>query len=391
MAENILEQPTIQPPAQQLTPEKAELDQLMQISLNGGIAPAPAVAQDQPITDTNTSAVVEQPQVTDIFAPFKEKFGYEKPEDALTEIEQLRAFKANPTVAEIKFENDYSEKVFKAIQAGKTKEVYTMLAEQDRLDKFTSTEITKDNAADIIKMGMQLKYKDLTPQEIDYKFSKQYHIPKEPVQGATELDEDFAERKQQWQELVQDVEMSKIIDAKLAKPELETAKAKLILPDIEQSVDEAYLQYKKELELQPQRDAEIREAYSKITPDKIETKIPFTDEANKIAFEFQFKPDDAAFKKAVDMTADINKLFGLFQKSDGTPDREGFLRFIHYGLNGEAMMLEAMKQAKNATIKATLPDNTQGGLVRQLPQTQEPDELAKNMAAAGITKNGYRQ
>lgn len=81
---------------------------------------------------------------------------------------------------------------------------------------------------------MQLKHKDLTPQEIDYKFNKQFGIPKEPTELATETEDEFKERHDQWKELVADVEMNRIIEAKTAKPDLEKAKAELVLPEIQQ-------------------------------------------------------------------------------------------------------------------------------------------------------------
>jgi hypothetical protein len=45
--------------------------------------------------------------------------------------------------------------------------------------------------------------------------------------------------------------------------------------------------------------------------------------------------------------------------------------------------MEAMKQAKNAVLKSILPDNS-GGIQRQFPQTQEPNELDQMMTLAGI-------
>ena len=80
---------------------------------------------------------------------------------------------------------------------------------------------------------MQLKYKDLTADEINYKFNKQYGIPPKPVQGSDEMDEDFQTREQAWQAIQQDKMMELLIDAKLAKPELESAKAGIKFPTVE--------------------------------------------------------------------------------------------------------------------------------------------------------------
>jgi hypothetical protein len=164
---------------------------------------------------------------------FKNEFGVEDAAILKAEREEYKRLKeAPPTVAEIKFENDQSKHLHELIREGKTKEVREFLEIQERLDAISSTEVNKDTAGDIIKMGMKLKYKDLTPAEIDYKFNKQFSVPRAPVQATDELDEDFATRKAEWQEQVADIEMNKIIEAKLAKPELENAKTKISLPEL---------------------------------------------------------------------------------------------------------------------------------------------------------------
>lgn len=347
-----------------------------------------ALGMEQPAATTATTqeSVVEtkEPPVFN-FDTLKEKFGYTSPEDLEKEVTELRAFKATPPKAEpIKFENEHSERVFRAIQAGKTKEVYETLAQQERLDSLTALEINKSNADEVIKMGMGLKYKDLSPQEIEYKFNKQFAVPKKPVQDVVnESDEDYAVKVSGWEEQVRDAEMNKIIEAKLMKPELEAAKAKLVLPEIKNEVDEDYVQYKKSLDDQSKVNEQIAAAYKAFTPKTIETKVGFKDESNKIDFEFQFEPDSESFAKTVDMATNINKFFDFFIKPDGTPDREGFLGALHFALNKEKYLMEAMRQSKNATIKAKLPDNTQGGLVRHMPTGEgEETELQKGMRLA---------
>jgi hypothetical protein len=232
---------------------------------------------------------------------------------------------------------------------------------------------------------MQIKYKDLSPAEIDYKFKKQFSLPKEPVQSLEESDEDFAERKSQWKEAVSDIEMDKILEAKLLKPELEAHKAKLVLPEIDKNVDEDYEAWKASQQKSQEINTQTIEAYKAFTPKTIETKVAFNDEANKINFEFQYEPAAEDFKKAVDIVSDFNnEFFKLFTNQDGTPDRQKFLRAINIAVNPEKVIMEAIKQSKNATLKAQLPDN--GGGQRQLPQTQEVSELDANMRMA---LNGY--
>src|SRR5262249_29869364 len=147
----------------------------------------------------------------------------------------------------MEFENEASEKIFKALQAGKLADVYNYLDRSQKIDAYLAKELNDSSAADIVKLGMQLKYKDLTPAEIDYKFNKQFSLPSRPVQETEEAPEAYSQRLSAWEAQVQDKKMELMIEAKLARPELEGTKSKLVLPEIEQA-DEGYLQYKKMME-----------------------------------------------------------------------------------------------------------------------------------------------
>lgn len=326
--------------------------------------------------------VVQQSQVVaDLFAPFKEKYGYQSADDVAKDIEEYRRIKESNLIAP-DFENEQSRTLYNLIKEGKVKEVYNVLAQQERLESLTSLEVNKDNAADIIKYGMQLKYKDLTPQEIEYKFKKQFAYPKEPIQSDLETDDDFLARKQEWQELVSDIDVSKVIEAKLLKPELDAAKANIKLPEVQNNVDESYVQWRKSLEEQPKIDAETKEAYKTFKPESFKTELDFNDEANKINFKFEYVPDVEGFESVRAMLAD-NKFLETYINQDGTPNREQFLKDLYYGRNIQKVLTEAMKQAKNATIKAQLPDNVNGsGLNRQNAQSQELSEFDKMMQAS---------
>jgi len=328
----------------------------------------------------------------DYFGQIKEKFGYQSHEDAIKEIEELRAFKAAPTV-DIPFENEDSEKLFKAVTKGDRATVYQILKKEQEINQFITAEVTPETAAGIVKLGMQLKYKDLSADEIDYKFKKTFAPPPKPVQDLNEEPEDYNVRLSAWQEMADDKNMELLIEAKLAKPELEAAKSKLVFPDIVTTEDEAFVQYKKALEQQTQIQAEqeksnaaIIAAYKALTPKEIGVKLNFIDEPNKINFDFEFEPDPESFSKTMPMVMDTQAFFDSFNDKDGNPDRKAFLEAVYFAKNKNQVILEAIKQGKNAAIKAMLPDN-QGGIVRQLVQTPgEPSELDKAMAAAGIRR-----
>lgn len=385
MADELLETTEqVQETAQEPTAEQQIAEQ-MEFRLNGKVPEQTAQATETQEEGQTQETTTEAPVFK--FQTFTDKFGWVKPEDAEKEIEELRQLKANPVAAEPKFENPQSEALFKAIQAGKSDEVFEILAQQKRLESLTTAEITKDNADAIVKLGMQLKYKDLTDSEIEYKFKKQFSLPKEPIKGDLDEDDEFEAKHNEWKERVQEIEMEKIIEAKLAKPELEAAKAKLVLPTIENTSKEDELQYQKELEEQQKLEAETKEAYRAFTPKAVESKINFNDEANKIAFEFQYEPTAEEFAKTVEVVVDQEKFWSRYKNSDGTPNRQAFIQDVNFILNREKILMEAMKQSKNATLKSQLPDNSQGGgFQRQQPTTQEPSELHKYMQAAGVVK-----
>jgi hypothetical protein len=393
MADNVVENQDVQ----QVDPA-VELQQQMAIAL-GGKMPEEQQQQATPTPEEAAAAAqalqTQQQAAVDYFAPIKDKYGYQSHEDAIKEIEELRAFKAAPVV-HIPFENEDSERFFNAVTKGDRKTVYEILHKEQQIDRFIGAEITAENAADVVKLAwVQSKYKDLSAAEIDYKFKKTFAVPPKPAQAVGEEVEDYNERLGAWQEIANDKAMELLIEAKLAKPELEAAKSKLVFPEIADSQDEGYVQYKKALELkaqnqagQAQKDAEAVAAYKAFTPESIETKLPFIDEANKINFEFQYKPDAESFAKAQAMSLDVESFFESFYDKDGNPDRKAFLDAVYFAKNKNAIILQAINQGKNAGIKSMLPDNSQGGgLVRQMTnQAGELSELDKQMQAAGIRR-----
>lgn len=163
-------------------------------------------------------------------------FGWETEEAAKSEIEQLRKLKDQKP--EFKFENEESKRLAEAISKGDRKTVLSILETQERLESLVAAEVNDETAESIIKLNMSLKYKDLSQKEIDYKFNKEYGIPKEPVRKEDELDDEFEARKAEWDEKVNDIKMARAIEAKLAKPELEKLKTQIVLPDISQSSEQ---------------------------------------------------------------------------------------------------------------------------------------------------------
>ncbi len=369
------------------------LKEQMSIALNGYIpqdsplnVPITNPAQaDTPQAAPSTTTTPEPTPPPISFDVIKEKFQYESPEAAIKEIEELRLLKANPVSAPLKLEGD-SERLYKAIASGDRVQVLDILNKQAQIERLTALDVTKDTAAEIVKTGMQLKYSDLTPAEIEYKFKKQFAVPPKPVQQDIDTDEEYQFKVDAWQEQVNDRQMELLIEAKLAKPEIANAKSKIELPKIEQPSDESYIKYQQMLDSEAKMDAETKDAYKKFTPAMLETKIDYNDEANKINFQYQFTPDVDTFQKAVDIVSDMDKYYELFYNSDGSPNRQKYFEFVYKGLNADKMITEAIKQGANARVKSLLPDNQNNGGVRYLPQDQTISELDKQMEQAGIKR-----
>lgn len=271
---------------------------------------APAATTEPPTAETAqaaaTPAADPNEEILDPKEWLKREFEIDDPELLKQQIQEYRQLKEKPqTEAEIKFENEQSKHIHELIRQGKTKEVKEFLDMQDRLSGYTSGDVTTENADEIIKLGMQLKYKDLTQAEINYKFSKQYGIPPEPVQGGDELDEEFAARKAQWQSTVNDVQMSKVIDAKLMRPELEQAKANIVLPELEKPQVAASQPNPEQLEQIRQNFlAQLESDYNKA--EGFTTKVK--DESVEIPVSFKIPDEEkVAIKTRLQQGLDVNE------------------------------------------------------------------------------------
>lgn len=394
MADELIQQTAPETTIQSTEQAAPEMDLAahMAIALGNGIPPQAASTESAVGAgqEASASGAAVQQVTSDPFGLFKERFGYENPEAAIQDIERLRAFEAQPRLPEFTVPDDDSGRILRALAAGKKEEVWKALDHEMQIERLLTSEVNKDSAVDIVKMGMALKYKDLTPDEINYKFNKQFAIPAQPQKGYEEDEDVYNQRVAEWQALAADKQMELIIEAKSIRPELQNSKGKLEIPDIETPVDEGYIQYQKMLEQSAQQDAETKAAYQKLNPKAIETKLNFKDEANKISFEFQYEPDPDGFKKAVEIASNSDLFWQTFTNPDGTPNREKFLDMIYYANNKEKVLLAALNQSKNATIKAGLPDNSQGGMTRQVPQSQEPNELELKMRQALAGYGQYR-
>jgi hypothetical protein len=356
---------------------------------------ATATAADTSVTQTpaaGSAAVTpgDDTEVLDYEAALKNDFGWESTEQALAEITELRALKEKPQTPEIAWADDQSKQIHELIRQGKRKEVREFLETQERLEAFTTGDVTKDNAPEIIKLGMKLGNKLLTDDEIHFQYKQDYGVPKEPVQKAIEEDDDFAERHQEWKDRVAAIEMKKIVAAKMAVPQLQSLKSKIELPEIISPKDDR----QKEFEAIEASNAQALEAYNKVIAPAInslkESDLKFTvkvdDPNNKMQFEVSVAPESDDFnlvkQESLDTFGWLNKI-AFDEKGNFLPQRLN--RAILLEKNFDKFAQSIARQAVNAERARLVAANSnqKGNGMRDFNVTpQEKSELASQMERA---------
>lgn len=373
----------------------ADVARNMAIALNNGIIPdeyrgqSVNTATTENTTDTNNATTdTNVVQSTDVIVPpsftfetFTQKFGYQTPEDAIKEIEELRGFKANPTKEELKFANDEAKRIYEYLNSGKEDEVLNTLAKRKMVrDIDTQTDEQK------LKTYIKLQNPLFDDELIEDEYKQLYTVDENKFKN--DLDEidalAFKKEKIRTQQRVMN-ELEK------ANEFFSTYKNKIELQPLPTDIDPDYIEYKKMQDATKRLDEEAVVAYQKITPKELAASINFNDEASKVAFQYQFEPDTESFKQVIEYATNAEKFFNLFANPDGSPNAAKWARFLYNGFNAEKMVTEGIKQGSNARMKSLVPDNSGSngnGVVRQMPVMPplEPSELDKRMQAAGIKK-----
>lgn len=256
--------------------------------------PAPTAEQQQPTPPTEQQAAptVEPPaeEVVDLEVVLEREFGTKDIAALKAEREELKKLKESPQ--SFQYENDESKLLHEYLKEGKKKELLQFLETQDKLEVYSSAEVTTDNAEDIIKLGMKIKNPNLSQSEIDFLFKEDYVAGKEPVQRSTEDDEDFQERHSEWKERADKVAMKRMVAAKLAQPDLQKAKVNIVLPELQRQIQQPEQPSQESLEqVTKQREAflnKLESDYAKF--DGFATKVK--DESVELPVQFKV-PDEA--------------------------------------------------------------------------------------------------
>jgi len=233
MTEELIEQPAVQ------EPEKSFSDNLRETFFDE----KPAVQNAEP--PKTEDKIDNPPAVSDqeIMEPkdwLKRHFDTEDVAVLKAEREELKQLKEKSK------EFQFDEKQLKTLEylkPEKEDELFNYLQTKKKVDRLISEDVSEKNAADIVKFQMQQKYTTLSPEDIEYKFNRQYGIPKEPKEPQEEkfistddyeaAKEKYLEDKQDWEQRVREVKNELLIDAKLAVPDIQKLKSELTLPDIQ--------------------------------------------------------------------------------------------------------------------------------------------------------------
>jgi len=185
-------------------------------------------------TQTATVENADAEEVLDVNDYFKREFGLDASEFKSKWEEYNKPKEQTQTQQEIQWANEESRRFFESLKEGKDDDVYNYLNQKKQLERLEKYDVADANqAAEIIRTSLQFKYKDLSTQEIDRLFTRQYSMPPQPQQTDLQTDEEYAAVMDQWKQQVQEKQQDMIIDAKLAKPELSQYKSQIVLPEIQ--------------------------------------------------------------------------------------------------------------------------------------------------------------
>ena len=163
----------------------------------------------------------------------RQNLGYESWDAAKQEIEQLKKLKEAQQANEIKFANDESEKLFKALQEGKEDEIYEVLSKKQEFKRIEKLDVTNPkDASELIKANLKLKHPQLDPTEIEDIFQENYYKSPKPVQTDLQTDEEYQAALEDWKLRIEAIDRKMVRDAKIAKPEVLSLQSKIVIPDI---------------------------------------------------------------------------------------------------------------------------------------------------------------
>lgn len=335
----------------------------------------------EPVVETTPAPEVtptENQDIIDDLTYLKQQVGYDdwaKVKADLEELKQLREKAATP--AEIAFANEESKKIHEYLRQGKEDEVREYLAAKKQMANLDTM-----NDEQQLKLFIRLSNPMFDEELVDVKYQQLYKL--DESQFTNELDEiDPIRQRLAKAELNQRIQT----DIQKAKEHFAQYKAKLDLPNIDNNtaqqatpvVDEAYEAYKKDIEQGAASHAMLQEALTKLSENDFPFKFSFSDEANKIKFDVDFKMDKDGLNKAREAAANYGDYLAQnYNRQDGSPAGDKLMRDIYVAQNLDKIIAESNKQAVNNTIKWFLSNQKNiGENVQRNYTTVVPDDIAK--------------
>ena len=343
---------------------------------------------------TQTAATETQTQAAETTTQFdpnsfvKETFGYESLDEAKAEFEQLKKLKETAP-QEQKFANDESKALYQAWLEGKTDDVLNFLSTQKKIEKLATSEVDAYTAEEIIKLNIKQKNKNLSDDEVDFVFSERFSMPKKPVQGADEYDDDYAARLSEWEGKYQAAQKKLIIEAKMAQPEIEKIKSELVLPSIQTANQVSEAQMQEELQQAEEMRKEFEQTLEKEYKSFNGFNVTFKDESAGIEIPISYVPtdDEKVSLKQELSDFDYSEYFGnrWFSK-EGKPEIQNMMADKYFLENKEKILQkvanEAAQQMRLKMIAMQSNINIKGnGQQQTFTPNQNQSELDKLAAA----------
>jgi hypothetical protein len=343
-----------------------QVQQQVEVAPTAPNEPAQAAPPPQEETKVEEQAVSTQSFDSNQFV--KERFGYDSVEQAEQEFKKL---KEQPS---FEFKDDVSKSLFDAIKEGKADDVYEILNQQKRLEKLTSSELTPDLAAEIVKTNIKNKYKDLSADDVELLFYDQHFVPLKPEQGYDESDEDYAGKVKTWQSQVDYAERKLMIEAKVIRPELEKLKSEIKLPDI---YNEAGREAESQEEFEMMQQA--RSIYEKTLDSDFQSfngfNVSVKDEDVEIPISFNVGEDERLAMKNDLMDFDSDSyLENRWFFKDGKPNIPQIMADKYLLENREKIFSKIANEAASQRLLAHLKKNGNININQSpTPQGAKPD------------------
>lgn len=185
-------------------------------------------------TETQTTTQSEtQEEIVDANEYLKQNLGYESWDAAKQEIEELRKLKEAQTANEVKFANQESERLYKAILEGKEDEVYEVLSKKKEFERLEKLDVNNPkDATELIRLNLKMKHPQLDPSEIEDMIADEYMRYPKPTKDLSMDDEEFEDKMRAWQVREDAINRKVVRDAKIFKPEVLSLQSKIVIPDI---------------------------------------------------------------------------------------------------------------------------------------------------------------